>query len=49
MLATRDIMSRSVKSGMTSDQILAQRFTKLDALIKDQIPTDCLDLIHQIF
>ena len=49
MLATRDIMSSSVKAGLTSDEILRKRFKKLDQLLKNSIPELCLDLLHQVF
>jgi serine/threonine protein kinase len=35
MLATRDIMSNSIKAGLTSEEILKKRFKKLDGLFKN--------------
>ena len=35
MLATRDIMSPSVKAGVSSEDILKKRFKKLDSLLKN--------------
>jgi hypothetical protein len=34
MLASRDIMSNSIKAGQTSEEILKKRYKKLDRLFK---------------
>ena len=49
MLATRDIMSSAVKAGQCDDEILKRRFSKLDSLLKKNVPSDMLDLLHQVF
>jgi serine/threonine protein kinase len=49
MLATRDIMSTSIKAGMSSEDILKKRYKKLDSLLKNQVSAQCMDLIHSIF
>lgn len=49
MLATKDIMSASVKAGVPSPAIMSKRYKKLDLLMKNQVPELCIDLIHQIF
>lgn len=49
MLATRDIMSQSVNAGVSNNEIMKKRFKKLDALMKNQVPELCIDLLHQIF
>lgn len=38
MLATRDIMSGSIKQGVSDEEILKKRFKKLDQLLKNQVP-----------
>jgi serine/threonine protein kinase len=49
MLATRDIMSTSIKAGQSSEKILEKRYKKLESLLKSQVPAQCLDLLHRIF
>lgn len=49
MLATRDIMSNSIKAGLSSEEIIKKRFKKLDGLFKNQVQPQCLDLLHSIF
>ena len=46
MLATKDIMSGSIKQGLSDDDIFKKRFKKLDQIIKSHVPEDCLDIIH---
>ena len=49
MLATNDLMRTSVNAGLSEKEILKKRFKKIDALMKPHIPSDCIDLLHQIF
>ena len=49
MLATRDIMSQSIKAGQCDEDILKKRFKKLDAILKNMVPDHCIDLLHQVF
>lgn len=46
MLATRDIMSGSIKQGLSDDDILKKRFKKLDQILKNQVPKECINLLH---
>jgi serine/threonine protein kinase len=51
MLATpgRDIMSQSIKQGLSDEEILRKRYKKLDAMLKNVVPDNCIDFIHQVF
>ena len=48
MLATNDLMKKSINSGATSQEILKKRFKKMDSYMKNSIPADCVDLLHKI-
>lgn len=48
MLASNDLMSTSIKAGLTEQDILKKRFKKLDQQMKSQIPADAIDLLHKI-
>jgi len=50
MLATpgKDIMSLSIKQGVSDEEILRKRFKKLDAMLKNIVPDNCIDFIHQV-
>ena len=49
MLATNTLMSNSVNSGISDNDIMKKRFKKLDLLLKKDIPPDCIDILHKIF
>lgn len=48
MLASNDLMSNSIKAGLTEQEIMKKRFKKLDQQMKNQIPGDAIDLLHKI-
>lgn len=48
MLASNELMSNSIKSGLGDQDIMKKRFKKLDAQMKNQIPADAMDLLHKI-
>jgi hypothetical protein len=48
MLATNELMKKSIKAGSSSQDILKKRFKKLDSQMKNHIPQDCIDLLHKI-
>lgn len=42
-------MSQGKSSGLTTDELLRKRFKKFDAFMGDKLPSDCIDLLHQLF
>lgn len=48
MLASNDLMSTSIKAGLSEQEIMKKRFKKLDAQMKSQIPSDTIDFLHKI-
>lgn len=48
MLASNDLMSNSIKAGLTEQEIMKKRFKKLDQQMKNHIPADAIDLLHKI-
>ena len=48
MLASNQLMSNSVKAGLSDADIMKKRFKKLDASMKSAIPADAMDLLHQV-
>lgn len=49
MLATNNLMSKSVNDGVSDSDIMKKRFKKLDQLLKKDIPLDCIDILHKVF
>ena len=48
MQSTNDLMKKSVKAGLSSIEILKKRYKKMDAQMKNNIPSECIDLLHKI-
>lgn len=49
MLATKNLMSESVRQGFSDDEIIKKRYKKLDSILKNEVPPECLDLLHKLF
>jgi len=48
MLATNDLMSTNIKSGVTDEEILRKRFKRLDTQMANKIPPLMIDLLHKV-